>query len=583
MAHSITIPAFIAISFICNTAFSQKVEQYTVFKLEKKIGVERVAEKIIDGATLYQITSVLNDRGTKQKLVTSLLARGSFPIRYNSSGSISRFETENILLMKIAPDRFPLSKSLATPLWKMLIDFWKDRGEPQKILSAVDSVPIYISFLTNIQLPLSNTNSLLYSIRYSSQEEILWLNDSGEVLYNGYCDNEGDKVEVVNDEALFLFEFFKRATDSLLLVNYDSSVREKIRSNSVLAITNCRYLNIESGMYIANALIVVRDGLIEFAGDYDANKIPRCAMIVEANRKYVIPGLWDMHAHLFSPWYMMRELASGVTTVRDAGNEFDLINSLGTYAMNGGIAPSIIKAGLIEGNSEIGLSIAAPTSEYDISKLITKYYDSGFSQIKIYSQVKKRNISKVRAACDRLGMTVAGHIPDGLIFNTGIREGIQFVSHIHYIQKVFGYGASQQSKRRNENLLKEIKEKRVVIDPTMNAYNLTGDNATRIHRMLLKWLYQNSIPIVAGTDNVGLISDELAMYVESGIPPLDAIRLASVVPARVMGRYDRTGSIAIGKSADLLILNSDPLKDIKNLKDVYFVQKGRMSIFPSER
>src|SRR4029077_9107911 len=91
----------------------------------------------------------------------------------------------------------------------------------------------------------------------------------------------------------------------------------------------------------------------------------------------------------------------------------------------------------------------------------------------------------------------------------------------------------------------------------------------RAQLAIIKAMHDAGVTIVAGTD-YGLpgfsLLRELELYVEAGLTPLEAIRAATVVPAEVMGMSAEVGSIAPGKRADLVILDADPLADIRNIR-----------------
>jgi len=97
---------------------------------------------------------------------------------------------------------------------------------------------------------------------------------------------------------------------------------------------------------------------------------------------------------------------------------------------------------------------------------------------------------------------------------------------------------------------------------------------------LIKALHDAGVRIVAGTD-YGLpgfsLLRELELYVAAGLSPLDAIRSATAVPSEVMGLSTETGTIAVGKRADLVVLNGNPLTDISNVRrGRWVVSAGRM-------
>ena len=89
-------------------------------------------------------------------------------------------------------------------------------------------------------------------------------------------------------------------------------------------------------------------------------------------------------------------------------------------------------------------------------------------------------------------------------------------------------------------------------------------------------LYKDSIPIIAGTD-MGFpgysVFRELELYVESGLTSMQAITTATITPARVMKLEVMSGSVTKNKRADVIIINGDPLKNIRDIRKVTTVIK----------
>ena len=89
---------------------------------------------------------------------------------------------------------------------------------------------------------------------------------------------------------------------------------------------------------------------------------------------------------------------------------------------------------------------------------------------------------------------------------------------------------------------------------------------------VLRALHQAGVPIVAGTDGSGIeLIHELEIYVEAGFTPADALAAATIAPARLVGAEKRTGSITVGKAADLLLVDGDPSKRIGDLRHTRLV------------
>ncbi len=102
-------------------------------------------------------------------------------------------------------------------------------------------------------------------------------------------------------------------------------------------------------------------------------------------------------------------------------------------------------------------------------------------------------------------------------------------------------------------------------------------------KSLVKAIYDKGVTIVAGTD-MGFpgysVARELELYVEAGLTPFQAIQTATITPARVMNMDKQTGSIKEGKQADLIIIDGDPLQQIRNIRNVWMVIKEGQAYDP---
>ena len=170
--------------------------------------------------------------------------------------------------------------------------------------------------------------------------------------------------------------------------------------------------------------------------------------------------------------------------------------------------------------------------------------------------------------------------------------------------------------------VKLLKEKHTIIDPTIDAFEdllvgqpgkiLPGLEATvarlpvQIQRgflagglpsgskaplyrqsfekllALVKLLVDDRVTVVAGTDALAglFLHHELALFVRAGISPAEALRMATIIPARAMKQGERTGSIAAGKLADLFVVDGDPLAHIADVGKVVSTMRGGV-VYPS--
>jgi imidazolonepropionase-like amidohydrolase len=269
---------------------------------------------------------------------------------------------------------------------------------------------------------------------------------------------------------------------------------------------------------------------------------------------------------------------SGVTTVRDMANEFDMINSLQQRINNDQLpAPTIMKAGVLDGRSATTLGIVEGNDATEIRRNIKSYHDAGFNQVKVYSNIKKSSLNTIVKEAQAYQMDVVGHIPFGITLKTAVESGMMGISHIHYFMNALKWNVAQFN-ADNQALLTLLQQRHVVVDPTLSVYTLFQDKKLLLYNRIISYLHNGGIPIVAGTDNEGTIAGELAAYVKAGLSPIEAIKTATIIPATVMKAESLSGSITTGKRSDIILLGSNPLLNINAVEDLKVVVKGGLVV-----
>ncbi len=280
----------------------------------------------------------------------------------------------------------------------------------------------------------------------------------------------------------------------------------------------------------------------------------------------------------------------------------------------------------MDGDGPYAIGINRVNSAADADKWVTKYHDANFQQIKIYSSMKPENVKAICADAHKLGMTVTGHIPIGMNAYEGVDDGMDMINHLHYITdllmpKDFDWKKATRQERMNAMASADInsdagrkavaffKEHGTVIDPTIALFELqwraASQPATDIepgiarvapelrepltsggmppevapvgqkifqHSLeVIEALHKAGVPIVAGTDQTvpGFsVYREIELYQKAGFTPLEALQAATIVPARAMKVDADSGSLEVGKRADLDVLDANPLDDIHNVRTV---------------
>ena len=123
-------------------------------------------------------------------------------------------------------------------------------------------------------------------------------------------------------------------------------------------------------------------------------------------------------------------------------------------------------------------------------------------------------------------------------------------------------------------------------DESQPDYNLRGQFQTNEAGTFefVGLMHREGIPLVAGTDAMPgfTLHRELELYVKAGIPAAEALRIATWNGAKYTRTHDRTGSIASGKEADLILVEGDPTKDVSAVRKIKLVMKSGVAYYPSE-
>ncbi len=371
--------------------------------------------------------------------------------------------------------------------------------------------------------------------------------------------------------------------------------------------------------------IIIEDGHIKSISPRADTQIPENARIIDVTGKTLIPGLWDMHAHSNQVQWAPAYLAGGVTTIRDNGNEVEFATAFrDAIALKNALGPDILLAGMTDGAGVKGNGVIRATTEDEAREVVEMYHANGYNQIKIYTSIEPNVLKILAAEAHKKGMTVTGHVP-AAVGNTieAVESGMDQLSHRGlFLSLLFPDKTTTELGRRylvdsdlSDAQIKKATQfflkHKTVLDPTIAldvvrgvsrglpietvepdagriAYELFEGKRFRagigpiaakkaqedyaIAMKIIGDLFRAGVPIVAGTDNVVPV---YSLYLEietyhklGGLTPLEAIQTATIIPATAMGLGSETGTLEIGKEADIAILDRNPLLNIEHLRTV---------------
>jgi imidazolonepropionase-like amidohydrolase len=206
------------------------------------------------------------------------------------------------------------------------------------------------------------------------------------------------------------------------------------RSGTAIAITNVALFDSEAGTLVPNATVTFAGEKVAAVGGNDAS-VPSDARRIDGSGKTLLPGLWNMHMHVFDATYGPRLLAEGVTTVRDPGNAPESIAKTKAQFESGElVGPRVIIAGLMDGTGKYTAPIGTTTaSAEEAIAQVRMWKKLGAVQIKIYSSMDPKLVPVIVKEAHSLGMRVSGHIPAGMLAQDAVRQGFDEIQHVNFL------------------------------------------------------------------------------------------------------------------------------------------------------
>lgn len=423
-----------------------------------------------------------------------------------------------------------------------------------------------------------------------------------------------------------------------------------------LVFTHVTVVDVASGRAKPDTTVVVGGARIVALDRSGKVKVPRGGQVIDASGKFLIPGLWDMHAHSLTDnrykWVFPLLIANGVTGVRELGTDlpYERINQIRREILEGkllGPRFGAATARILDGKgSAINVPMVVETAD-EARRLVREYHRHGMDFIKPYNLLSREVYLAIVDEAKRQKIPFAGHVPFSMtaaevsdlgqisiehftdIFLSCSRDEAKLRRERQELAKTSPVGPgplietkaaatyderkaaalfarfarngtwvcptivfylpviTEESKRASDDRLKYIpapteERWRNQLKQRTESVNLSDRKALHPKRLeIVRLMHRTGVRLLAGTDILNpylypgfSLHDELELFVEAGLSPLEALRTATINPARFFGREKEFGTVERGKLADLVLLEASPLEDISNTRRISAVVAG---------
>lgn len=344
-----------------------------------------------------------------------------------------------------------------------------------------------------------------------------------------------------------------------------------------------------------------------------------------------------MHLSLTTESTLPAFIANGVTGVRDMGGDLSQIDGWRKSIAAGLlIGPRIVRAGpLVDGPKKTAMFRLTVNNPTEARQAVVSLKQQGVDFIKVHNRVPRDAYFALADECRKQGITFVGHIPRGISAEEASEAGQRSIEHTETLIEAAVFQQGSTAKTPEQALDTYTAERRKTLFamfvkngtwycPTLIEYrnfsfetdpsvlddprqrylaSATKDYIDKFfpiqprntpveqyagrRAMFLKLLglvgemQRAGVGILAGTDPPARgvfpgfsLHDELALLVQAGLTPMEALQAATRNPAKFLGKLDSLGTIEKGKIADLVLLEASPLEDIHNTRRIAAVVFG---------
>jgi imidazolonepropionase-like amidohydrolase len=368
------------------------------------------------------------------------------------------------------------------------------------------------------------------------------------------------------------------------------------KAQTPTAIVHVTVLDVRQGLLRPDMTVLVSGQLITSVKPSSASQVIPGMRIVDGRGKYLMPGLWDMHVHTNGDQRVLESLpATGITGIRDMGSNLDSILSARSHVRGRSwMGPEMFVAGpMLNGPPATAADdVLIIHSPDEARAAVQNLAQRGVDFIKVHDWLSRDSFITIAQTAKTVGLPFAGHVTVYVQPAEASDLGEKSIEHFEFLPKpcLVLLHAREPSvalprgcdRAALDQLLRTFSKNGTWLDPTLQSFRYFApsqwDSILAGSKALVRQIRADHVGILAGTDwsdylrQLGsplgwCLHDELMLLVEVGFTPAEAIRAATLNPA-LFFKLKSEGFVGAGMKANLILLDANPLADIRNTKKI---------------
>lgn len=392
-----------------------------------------------------------------------------------------------------------------------------------------------------------------------------------------------------------------------------------------LLVRRVRVLDFSAGGFGPPTSLFVQNGRLQWVGSEEGHRIPDETTVLDGRDGFAIPGLFDMHVHVESSWVasdVAQEafIAYGVTSVRDMGESLPWVKALADRSETAQPVPRYFFPGdafesTQPGRGGWGLGIRDPN---EARAYVRRWKEQGVHFVKTHPPISWPVRHAVADEAWRLNLPVAGHGSIGEELVQSVVWGHSFIEHaggpggrayddVLQLLAIAGTYWDPTLMLMGVGLVWAREEPERWDDPKLRAFVpedvvrslKSAWSAVETKALRGLWFEQldqirdakwRGVKLLVGTDTQfwqmvypgSSLHMEMELFAQAGLKPIEVLRIATLDAAEALGVQDDLGTLEAGKLADIVLLEANPVEDIKNTQAIWRVVKGGWVFDPNE-